>query len=65
MERLIQAGVKSTYIACVGIQSRVAVIGGYVYHGSSLTVLNSKYIYADYGSGKIWGHFNTMELVYA
>ena len=32
----------------------IAVIGGYVYHGSSLTGLNSKYIYGDYGSGKIW-----------
>ncbi len=31
-----------------------AVIGGYVYHGSTLTGLNSKYIYGDYGSGKIW-----------
>jgi len=32
----------------------IAVIGGYVYHGSSLAGLNSKYIYGDYGSGKIW-----------
>jgi glucose/arabinose dehydrogenase len=32
----------------------IAVIGGYVYHGSTLTGLNSKYIYGDYGSGKIW-----------
>ncbi len=32
----------------------IAVIGGYVYHGSSLIGLNSKYIYGDYGSGKIW-----------
>jgi len=32
----------------------IAVIGGYVYHSSSLAVLNSKYIYGDYGSGKIW-----------
>ena len=32
----------------------IAVIGGYVYHGSSLTGLNSKYLYGDYGSGKIW-----------
>jgi glucose/arabinose dehydrogenase len=31
-----------------------AVIGGFVYHGSTLTGLNSKYIYGDYGSGKIW-----------
>src|SRR5665647_1894180 len=32
----------------------IAVIGGYVYRGSTLTNLNSKYIYGDYGSGKIW-----------
>ncbi len=32
----------------------IAVIGGYVYHGSSLAGLNSKYIYGDFGSGKIW-----------
>jgi glucose/arabinose dehydrogenase len=37
----------------------IAVIGGYVYHGSTLTGLNSKYIYGDYGSGKIWAlHYN-------
>ena len=32
----------------------IAVIGGYVYHGSTLGGINSKYIYGDYGSGKIW-----------
>lgn len=32
----------------------VAVIGGYVYYGPTLTELNSRYIYGDYGSGKIW-----------
>lgn len=32
----------------------IAVIGGYVYRGSVLTNLYSKYIYGDYGSGKIW-----------
>jgi glucose/arabinose dehydrogenase len=32
----------------------IAIIGGYVYHGSTLTGLNSKYIYGDYGSGKVW-----------
>jgi glucose/arabinose dehydrogenase len=31
-----------------------AIIGGYVYQGSTLMGLNSKYIYGDYGSGKIW-----------
>jgi glucose/arabinose dehydrogenase len=31
-----------------------AVIGGYVYRGSTLANLYSKYIYGDDGSGKIW-----------
>jgi len=32
----------------------IAVIGGYVYRGSTLAGLNAKYVYGDYGSGKIW-----------
>jgi glucose/arabinose dehydrogenase len=32
----------------------IAVIGGYVYYGSTLPGLHSKYIYGDFGSGKIW-----------
>ena len=32
----------------------IAVVGGFVYRGSTLTGLYSKYIYGDYGSGKIW-----------
>lgn len=31
-----------------------AVIGGYVYHGSTLPALSGAYIYGDYGSGRIW-----------
>lgn len=31
-----------------------AVIGGYVYRGSTLTGLHSKYVFGDYGSGKVW-----------
>jgi glucose/arabinose dehydrogenase len=31
-----------------------AVIGGYVYHGPTATMLTGSYIYGDYGSGKIW-----------
>jgi glucose/arabinose dehydrogenase len=31
-----------------------AVIGGYVYHGPTVTMLTGSYIYGDYGSGKIW-----------
>lgn len=32
----------------------IAVIGGYVYRGSALANLYLKYVYGDYGSGKIW-----------
>jgi glucose/arabinose dehydrogenase len=31
-----------------------SITGGFVYRGSKLTALVGKYIYADYGSGKIW-----------
>ncbi|MHA1975686.1 MAG: PQQ-dependent sugar dehydrogenase [Candidatus Hodarchaeales archaeon] len=31
-----------------------SITGGYVYYGSLLPSLHSKYIYGDYGSGKIW-----------
>jgi glucose/arabinose dehydrogenase len=31
-----------------------AVIGGFVYQGSTLTGLDGAYIYGDYGSGKVW-----------
>jgi glucose/arabinose dehydrogenase len=31
-----------------------AIIGGYVYHGSSMPSLVGAYIYGDYGSGGIW-----------
>jgi glucose/arabinose dehydrogenase len=32
----------------------VSITGGFVYRGPSLPALTGKYIYADYGSGKIW-----------
>jgi hypothetical protein len=32
----------------------IAVIGGYVYHGSKMPELDSAYVYGDYGSGRIW-----------
>ncbi len=32
----------------------ISITGGYVYRGSSLPSLIGKYIYTDYGSGKIW-----------
>lgn len=31
-----------------------AIIGGYLYHGSSLPELAGDYVYGDYGSGRIW-----------
>jgi glucose/arabinose dehydrogenase len=31
-----------------------AIVGGYVYHGSSLAGLGGFYVYGDYGSGRIW-----------
>ena len=32
----------------------VSVTGGYVYRGTALPGLNGKYIYGDFGSGRIW-----------
>ena len=32
----------------------VSITGGFVYRGPSLPALTGEYIYADYGSGKIW-----------
>ncbi len=31
-----------------------AIIGGFIYHGLSLTELPDEYVYGDYGSGRIW-----------
>lgn len=32
----------------------IAIIGGFVYRGTKLPALIGKYIFADYGSGKVW-----------
>jgi glucose/arabinose dehydrogenase len=32
----------------------IAIVGGFVYHGSALIELAGNYIYGDYGSGRIW-----------
>jgi glucose/arabinose dehydrogenase len=37
-----------------GRSEGVAVIGGFEYHGSNVAVLDSRYVFGDYGSGKIW-----------
>ncbi|HEX9261006.1 MAG TPA: hypothetical protein VF893_00585, partial [Candidatus Bathyarchaeia archaeon] len=37
-----------------GRDEGIAVIGGFVYHGATLTGLADAYVYGDYGSGKIW-----------
>jgi len=33
-----------------------AVTGGYVYRGTSVTALRGRYVFADYGSGRIFAH---------
>ena len=37
-----------------GRSEGVAVIGGFEYHGSNLAGFGSRYVFGDYGSGKIW-----------
>ena len=37
-----------------GRDQGISVTGGYVYRGPSLEQLTGKYIYGDYGTGKIW-----------
>jgi glucose/arabinose dehydrogenase len=37
-----------------GRASGNSVTGGYVYRGDSLTSVEGKYVFADYGSGRIW-----------
>jgi glucose/arabinose dehydrogenase len=32
----------------------IAVIGGYIYHGSAIPALQGKYVFGDFGSGTIW-----------
>ena len=32
----------------------ISVTGGYVYRGPALSELNGRYIYADFGSGRVW-----------
>jgi len=37
-----------------GRDEGISIIGGYVYLGSNLAGLYSRYVYGDYGSGKVW-----------
>ena len=32
----------------------ISVIGGYVYRGSAVPALRGRYVFADYGSGRVW-----------
>ncbi|MBI5068060.1 MAG: PQQ-dependent sugar dehydrogenase [Deltaproteobacteria bacterium] len=34
----------------------VAVTGGYVYRGSAIPALRGRYLFGDYGSGRVWTH---------
>jgi uncharacterized repeat protein (TIGR03806 family) len=43
----------------------VAVTGGYVYRGSELSFLFGAYLYADYGSGRIWSLIDEGSGVYS
>jgi len=37
-----------------GRDEGISVIGGYVYRGSNMAGLSSKYVYGDHGSGRVW-----------
>ena len=46
-------------VAQYGRSVGITVIGGYVYRGSTLPGLVGRYIFGDFGSGRIWNIANT------
>ena len=41
-------------ILTYGRKDGISITGGYVYRGKAVAVLSDKYIFGDYGSGRIW-----------